>query len=215
MRKCAVYARVPLPTQHISTQLLQLEELAKTRGFEVVAQFEDVGVSGTKARRPGLDALMAASRRSQFDILLVAAFDRLAKSTPHLLQTIQTLGSLGIDFISLREEIDTTGPMGRFFLSLIESLSGLNGELVREKIRRGMHRRRLEGFRLGRTPLSVDHQSLVRDRRSGMSLTQVSKKYCVSRASVVRFCRESAKRESLQAPEFQPTTAYEPAECLA
>ena len=105
--------------------------------------------------------------------------------------------------------------MGRLFLTLIGSIRELEGELIRERIRQGMRRRRLEGFRLGRVPLDVDHQSLVRDRRSGMSLTQVSKKYGVSRASVVRFTREATKGECAQAGEFRPAMVLAPAECVA
>ena len=78
-----------------------------------------------------------------------------------------------------------------------------------------MHRRKLEGYRLGRVPLSVDHQALVRDRLSGMSLTNVAKEYGVSRASVVRFTRDSMKGECTQVSEFQRATVQAPAECLA
>ena len=87
-------------------------------------------------------------------------------------------------------------------------------ELICERIRAGMRRRRLEGLPIGRAPLAVNHQALVRDR-SKMSLTAVAKKYSVSRASVVRFVREAMKREAAQASEFQPGMVQEPAECVA
>ena len=213
--KAAIYARALLPTPHISTQLCQLHELAAKRGFEVVGEYQDLGNSGTKARRPGLDALMADARHQKFTVVLVTGFDRIARSTRHFLQTLNELGSLGVEFISVKESIDTTGPTGRLFLTWVGCIGGLEGVLTRERIRQGMARRRLEGFRLGRTPLNVDHQSLVFDRRSGMSLTAVARKYTVSRASVVRFCRESAKRESLQAREFHPAAVLAAVECLA
>ena len=87
--------------------------------------------------------------------------------------------------------------------------------MIRERIRQGMARRRLEGFRLGRIPLDVDHDAIVRDRRSGMSLTAVGKKYGVSRASVVRFTREAMKGEGAQVGEFHPAAVLAPVECLA
>jgi DNA invertase Pin-like site-specific DNA recombinase len=213
--KAAIYARASLPTQHISTQLYQLRELAAKRGFEVVGEYQDLGNSGTKARRPGLDALMADARRRKFSVVLVTGFDRIARSTRHFLQTLDELGSLGVEFISAKEDIDTTGPTGRLFLTLVGCIGRLEGELVRERIRQGMARRRLEGFRLGRAPLDVDHQALAHDRRSGMSLTAVGKKYGVSRASVVRFTREATKGESAQVGEFQQAAVQTAVECLA
>ncbi len=215
MTKCAIYARASLPTQHISTQLLPLRELAAKRGLEVVGEYQDLGVSGTKARRPGLDALMADARRRRFSVVLVAAFDRIARSTRHFLQTLTELGRLGVEFISAKESIDTTLTTGRPFLALVGSISELENALIRERIRQGMARRQLEGFRLGRAPLAVDHQSLVHDRLSGMSLTAVGKRYGCSRASVVRFTREAMKGEAAQVGEFRPAPAQAPMECLA
>lgn len=195
MKRAAIYARVSTPEQHIETQLYDLRQLAAQRGYEIVAEYTDRGISGMKARRLGLDALMADARRRKFRVVLVVAFDRIARSTKHFLQVIDELDSLGIEFISRREAIDTSGPMGRLFLTLIGSIAELEADLIKERIRAGMRRRKLEGFRLGRQPLDVDHEALVRDRLAGMSLTKVSKKYGVSRASVVRFVREAQKRE--------------------
>jgi DNA invertase Pin-like site-specific DNA recombinase len=191
MKKCAVYARVSTLEQHVETQLYDLRQLAQNRGFEVVAEYTDHGVSGAKARRPGLDTLMADARKRKFSVVLVAAFDRMARSTKHFLQVIDEFDSLGIEFVSRRENVDTSGPMGRLFLTLIGSIAELESELIRERIRAGMRRRRLEGYRLGRQPLDVDHEAIVADRLSGMSLTQTAKKYRVSRASVIRFVRNA------------------------
>ncbi len=214
MTKCAIYARVSLPTQHISTQLLPLRELAAKRGLEVVGEYQDLGISGTKARRPGLDALMSDARRRRFTVVLVAAFDRIARSTRHFLQTLDELGSLGVQFISARESIDTTGPMGRLFVTLIGSIAELEGALIRERIRQGMARRRLEGGRLGRPPLGVDRGALVLDRLSGKSLTETAKRHGVSRASVVRFVRE-AQQGPVSVGQFQPVSVNAAVEAVA
>jgi DNA invertase Pin-like site-specific DNA recombinase len=124
------------------------------------------------------------------------------------------LNDLGIEFISARENIDTSGAMGRMFVTILGCIAELERSLIIERIRAGMHRRRLEGLPMGRAPLDIDHQSLVRDRLAGMSLTVVAKKYSVSRASVVRFTREAIKRESAQASELQQLTIQAPAECV-
>ncbi len=214
MKKAAIYARVSTPDQHIETQLYQLRELAARRGFEVVQEYTDIG-SGSKSRRAGLDALLADAHRRKFSIVLVAAFDRVARSVKHFLTVVDELNDLGVEFVSARENIDTSGAMGRMFVTIIGCIAELERSLIVERIKAGMRRRRLEGLPMGRAPLAIDREALVRDRRSGMSLTHVSKKYGVSRASVVRFAREAMKGESAQVREFQPATAQAPAECVA
>jgi DNA invertase Pin-like site-specific DNA recombinase len=149
---------------------------------------------------------MADARRRKFSVVLVTGFDRIARSTRHFLQTLTELGSLGVEFISVKESIDTTGPTGRLFLNLVGCIGRLEGELVRERIRQGMARRRLEGFRLGRVPLDVDRDAIVHDRLSGLSLTETARAHHVSRASVVRFVHE-AQRKSAPVEQFQPMSA--------
>ena len=140
MPKAAViYARVSLPTQHIATQLLPLRELCAKRGLNVIGEYQDNGISGSKARRPGLDAMMADARRHKFSTIVIAGFDRIARSVRHFLTVLDELDSLGVEFISAREAIDTSGPMGRMFVTLIGSIAELVGELIREK--RGKNRR--------------------------------------------------------------------------
>jgi DNA invertase Pin-like site-specific DNA recombinase len=199
MKKAAIYARVSTADQHIETQLLDLRKLAAQRGFEVSREYCDRGISGSKARRPGLDAMMADARRGEFSIVLVAAFDRIARSTKNFLEIVDELQELGTEFISAREAIDTSGPMGRMFITLIGSIAELERSLIVERIRAGMRRAKLEGQRLGRAPLDIDHDALVHDRLAGMSLTIVAKKYGVSRASVVRFVREAQQRQAVAA----------------
>jgi DNA invertase Pin-like site-specific DNA recombinase len=194
MKKAAIYVRVSTPDQRIETQLYDLRKLAAQRGFAVSREYCDRGFSGSKARRPGLDAMMGDARRGEFTVLLVAAFDRVARSTKNFLEIVDELHDLEIEFISAREAIDTSGPMGRMFVTLIGSIAELEKSILVERIRAGMRRARMEGQRLGRAPLNVDHDALVRDRLSGMSLTDVAKKYRVSRASVVRFVRDGQRR---------------------
>jgi DNA invertase Pin-like site-specific DNA recombinase len=199
MKKAAIYTRVSSPEQRTEGQLYDLRKLAAQRDFQIVREYSDKGVSGSKARRPGLDAMMADARRGEFSVLLVAAFDRIARSTKNFLEIVDELHDLGIEFISAREAIDTTGPMGRMFITLIGSIAELEKSILVERIRAGMRRARMEGQRLGRAPLNIDHNALVRDRLAGMSLTNAAKKYGVSRASVVRFVREAQRRQAAAA----------------
>src|ERR1019366_1871757 len=191
MKKCAIYCRVITSDQRVESQLYDLRELAMQRGIEVVAEYQDCGISGSKARRPGLDALMADARRKKFSIVLVAAFDRVARSVRHFLQVIDELESLGVVFISRREQVDTSGMMGRLFLTLIGSIAELESDLIRERVRAGMRRAKLEGRQIGRARLDINREQVVRDRRSVLSLTTVAKRHSISRASVCRLMQEA------------------------
>jgi DNA invertase Pin-like site-specific DNA recombinase len=191
MKRVALYCRVSTLDQHLENQLFQLRELAAKRGYEIVKEYTDKGISGAKARRPGLDALMADARRRKFDLVFVAAFDRIARSTRHFLQVLDELESFGIEFASAREAIDTSGPMGRLFLTLIGAISALERDICRDRIRQGMARRRLMGLSVGRQPLDISHEAVAADRLSGLSLTETAKRHGISRATVVRFVREA------------------------
>jgi DNA invertase Pin-like site-specific DNA recombinase len=193
-RKCAIYARVSTPEQCIDNQLYDLRQFAIQRGYEVVSEFTDVGVSGSKARRPGLDAMLRDARKRKFTVLIVAAFDRVARSTRHFLSVVDELDSLGIEFVSRRENIATDGPVGRLFLTVISCIAELESDLIKERIRAGMRRRKMDGLPCGRQPLDVDHDAIVADRLGGMSLTATAKRHGISRASVVRFVREARLR---------------------
>jgi DNA invertase Pin-like site-specific DNA recombinase len=199
VKKVAIYARVSTPDQHIETQLYDLRKLAAQRGFAVTREYCDRGISGSKARRPGLDSMLNDARRGEFAVVLVAAFDRIARSTKNFLEIVDELNSVNIEFVSAREAIDTSGPMGRMFLTMVGSIAELERSLIVERIKAGMRRAKIEGRRLGRTPLNVDRNALVRDRLAGMSLTDVAKKYRISRASVVRVVRQAKQTQMVAA----------------
>lgn len=110
MKRAALYIRVSSIDQHPETQLYDLRQFASQRGFQVVAECSDHGFCGARARRPELERMMDDARRRKFEVLLVWACDRLARSTKHLLQTIDELNEMGIQFLSQREAIDTEGP---------------------------------------------------------------------------------------------------------
>jgi DNA invertase Pin-like site-specific DNA recombinase len=193
-KRAVLYARVSTGDQNLDTQLLDLREFAKQRGFELVGEYTDV-ISGSKAKRPGLDRLMADTRRRRFDIVIVAAFDRMARSVKHFLDVLDELNRLGVEFISLRENIDTGGALGRALLTIIAAIAEFEKSLICERVKAGMRRAKLEGRRIGRAPLNVSREEVVRDRRSGMSLTKVAEKHRISRASVCRLVKQSENPE--------------------
>jgi DNA invertase Pin-like site-specific DNA recombinase len=190
MKRAALYLRVSTLDQHPETQLYDLRGLAAQRGFEIVNEYTD-RISGAKAKRPGLDQLLADAHRGKFDVVLCWAFDRIARSVRHFLEVLDELNHLNIEFVSFRENVDTGGPLGRAMIIIIGAIAELERNLIIERVRAGMRRAKLEGRRIGRAPLDVDRNAILRDRSRGVSLTQLARTYQISRASVCRIIRES------------------------
>ena len=190
MKRCALYMRVSTVDQHPETQLHDLRGLAAQRGFQIVQEYTD-RLSGMKARRPGLDQMLADIRRGKIDVVMVWAFDRLARSTRHFLEVLDELSHLNVEFISFRENVDTSGPLGRAITVIIGCVAELERNLIIERVRAGMRRAKLEGQRIGREPLAVDRLAVVRDRARGLSLAELATQYRVSRSSICRVLRDA------------------------
>src|SRR5580700_1236501 len=191
MKRAALYCRVSTVDQHPETQLHDLRQLAAQRGLQIVGEYIDHGYSGMRARRPELDRMMEDARRHKFDVLMVWACDRLARSTKHLLQVLDELNGFGIQFLSQREAIDTDGALGRAIIVIVSAIAELERSLIVERVKAGMRRAKLEGKQIGRARLDINRQQVVMDRRTGMSLTNVAKRHKISRASVCRLMKES------------------------
>jgi len=184
--RTAIYCRVSTLDQNPQTQLLDLEQLASQRGFKIVKVYTDHGISGTRTKRPGLDAMLADARRGQLDVVLVWSCDRVARSTRHLLEVLDELSRLQVQFVSFREALDTSGPLGRAVTIIIGAIAELERSLIVERVRAGLRRARLEGRHIGRRPLDLDQVAIRRDRTSGMSLREVAKTHRISTATVRR-----------------------------
>jgi len=185
MKRAVLYMRVSSLDQHPETQLHDLRQMAAQRGLEIVHEYTD-RISGAKARRPGLDQMLADARRGRFDVVLVWASDRIARSVKHYLEVLDELNRLNVEFISFRENIDTAGPLGRAIVVIIAAIAELERSLIVERVRAGMRRARLEGTHIGRQPLTLDHEAIHRDRCQGQSLRQIAKGHRISTATVQR-----------------------------
>ena len=191
MKRLAIYMRVSTLDQHPETQMHDLHEMARQRGYRLVQEYTD-RISGAKARRPGLDAMMLDARRGQFDVVLVWASDRIARSVKHFLELLDEFNRLNIEFVSFREQIDTGGPLGRAIMVIVGAVAELERSLIVERVRAGMRRAKLEGRHIGRKALVLDRSAILRDRQRGDSLGQLAKSYLVSRTTIHRVLGESA-----------------------
>ena len=127
MKRAALYMRVSTVDQHLETQLLDLRLMAAQRGYEIVHEYTDK-ISGAKAKRPGLDQMMSDGRRGRFDVVLVWASDRIARSVKHFLDVLDELNRIGVEYASFRENIDTGGPLGRAIVVIIGAIAELVDE---------------------------------------------------------------------------------------
>jgi DNA invertase Pin-like site-specific DNA recombinase len=183
MKRVALYLRTSTLDQHPETQLYDLRQMAAQRGYEIFREYSDQ-ISGAKARRPGLDQLMADARRGQFDVVMAWASDRIARSVKHFLEVLDELNRLNVEYVSFREQIDTGGPLGRAIVVIIGAVAELERNLIIERVRAGMRRAKLEGRHIGRRPLDLNREAILRDRHSGQSLGQIAKAHRISRATV-------------------------------
>ena len=197
MKRAALYMRVSTVDQHPETQLHDLRQMAGQRGYEIVNEYTD-RISGAKAKRPGLDAMMADGRRGKFDVVLVWASDRIARSTKHFLDVLDELNRINIEYVSFRENIDTGGPLGRAIVVIIGAIAELERSLIVERVRAGMRRARLEGQRIGRAPLVLDDVAIQQDRRQGQSIRQIARGHSVSTATIQRVLRKQPVQAQAQ-----------------
>ncbi len=209
MKRAALYLRVSTLDQHPETQRLDLEQLVRQRGFTLASVYED-RISGTRARRPGLDALLRDAHQGKFDVVLVWAADRLARSVRHFLEVLDELNHLNIEFASFREQLDTGGPLGRAVVVIISAIAELERNLIVERVRAKLRRARLEGRRIGRPPLAVNRNEVLQDRRGGMSLAEIAKAHRISRASVSRILREEDPKLPPEPAVSKPSAAAPP-----
>jgi DNA invertase Pin-like site-specific DNA recombinase len=184
--------RVSTVDQHPETQGLDLRQMAAQRGLTIVREYADK-ISGVKARRPGLDQLMLDARRGSFDVLLVWSCDRIARSTRHLLEVLDEMNRLGVEFVSFRESLDTGGPLGRAITIIIGAIAELERSLIIERVRSGMRRARLEGRHIGRPALDLDRDAILRERRYGHSLGTIARNHGVSRTTVHRVLSDNRR----------------------
>ena len=151
----AIYARVSTANngQDPAMQTRELQEYAERRGWTVADEYVDIGISGTKEKRPELDRLMSDAHRRRFDaVVVVWKFDRFARSVSHLLRALETFKAQGIEFVSFSEQFDTSTPAGKLVFTVLGAVAELERSLIVERVKAGLRNARAKGKKLGRPP---------------------------------------------------------------
>ena len=199
--KAAIYARVSTANngQDPTMQTRELREYCERRGWTVAGEYVDIGISGTKEKRPGLDRLMGDAHRRRFDAVVVWKFDRFARSVSHLLRALETFKTQGIDFVSYSEQMDTSTPAGKMVFTALGAVAELERSLIVERVKAGLRNARAKGKRIGRPASEVDASQIARLRASNVSWREIGRKLGVSARTVRRAHAARGKTVSGQA----------------
>lgn len=196
MTRAALYARVSTGEQDPENQLRELRAFAERQGWEAV-EFTDHGVSGAKASRPALDALMADARARRFDVVAVWAIDRMGRNLRHLLAVVDELEGRGVRFVSLTQPIDTKGPAGKLVLQILAAAAEFERAMIRERVKAGQRKAKAGGKHIGRKPAVVDIEQAERLlKQAGSTLAGVAKALGVGRSTLARELRK-ARQEAV------------------
>jgi DNA invertase Pin-like site-specific DNA recombinase len=172
--RIGIFARVSTRDQSCELQVRDLRAYCTARGFELVREYVDVGQSGANDSRPELNKLIDDARKRQFDAIVVWRFDRFARSTKHLLSALEEFRSLGIQFISYQENVDTSTPLGEALFTIVSAVAQLERDLIRERVSAGIRNARANGKKLGRPKSGVDRERILELKAEGQSLRQIA-----------------------------------------
>lgn len=184
-KRVALYVRVSTGEQNADMQVSELTEYAQFRKWQSVETYSDK-MSGAKDKRPALDRLMGDAKRGKFDVVAVWRFDRFARSTSHLLRALEEFAALGVDFVSLKESIDTSTPTGKMIFTVLAAVAELERSTIRERVVAGQKAAKRRGVRFGRPPVEVDTDRALKLRKQGLSWRDISAEVGVPKDTLCR-----------------------------
>ena len=167
----------------METRILTLRDYAKARGWEIFEIYEEK-MSGSKEDRPELQKLLSSAQKRKFDIVLVFRFDRFARSSKQLINSLDFFQSVGIDFVSYQENIDTTTPAGKMMFTMISAFAEFERSIIQERVRAGLAKAKAKGKKLGRPEVKVDEAKIRQLRAQGWSLRKIASEVGVSKSLV-------------------------------
>ena len=181
----AIYARVSTDKQAVDMQLAELQEYLKKREWGIYKEYIDQGYSGGNTKRPAFSQMMEDARKRKFDVLLVWKLDRLGRSLKDLINTLDELGALGIDFISYENQLDTSTPTGKLVFHVIGAVAEFEKDIIRERVKAGLENAKRNGKRLGRPPVPEGVLEKAKALRSeGLSFRKIGKRLGVDEGTV-------------------------------
>jgi DNA invertase Pin-like site-specific DNA recombinase len=193
MKRAALYLRVSTDRQTVENQVQALRQVAERRGWEVVQEYRDAGISGAKGRdeRPGLDQMLKDAQRRSFDVVMAWAIDRIGRSLIDLLGTIQALEACGVDLYLDQQAIDTTTPAGRLMFQVTGAFAEFERSMIRRRVHAGLKRAVEAGKTLGRPKISPALEKRIQTQlRAGKGILKVAKECGAGTGTVQRIKAE-------------------------
>lgn len=174
-------------------QTRELGEYIERRGWNLAGEYIDIGISGTKEKRPELDRLMADAHRRRFDAVVVWKFDRFARSVSHLLRALETFRAQGIEFVSFSEQLDTSTPAGKMVFTVLGAVAELERGLIVERVKAGLRNAKAKGKQLGRPKKILDTNRIAALRANGFGWKRIAADLGVGVGTIYRVALEGSK----------------------
>ncbi len=192
-KRAAIYVRVSTDKQTIENQLRELRRVAEHRGWKVVQEYRDAGISGAKGReaRPRLDEMLKEAQRRRFDVVMAWAIDRLGRSLIDLLGTIQALEACGVDLYLDQQALDTTTPAGKLMFQITGAFAEFERSMIRQRVNAGLKRAVEAGKQLGRPRIDPAVEKRIQSQlRTGKGMLKIAVELGVGSGTVQRVARE-------------------------
>ena len=187
--KVAIYVRVSTNEQTTENQVRELTEWADRAGHEIVAMYDDNGVSGAKGReyRVEFDKLLKGAVRREFDLVAAWSVDRLGRSLQDLIGFLQELHGAGVDLYLHQQALDTTTPSGKAMFQMMGVFAEFERSMISERVKAGLARTKAKGTKLGRPTVSKEREAQILELRSdGMGMIKIGKELGVGTSTVQR-----------------------------
>jgi DNA invertase Pin-like site-specific DNA recombinase len=193
VKRVALYVRISTDGQTVENQTRELGQIAERRGWQIVETYSDAGISGAKGRdkRPGLDQMLKAACRREFDIVMAWSIDRLGRSLIDLLHTVQNLEAYGVDLYLDQQAIDTTTPAGKLMFQITGAFAEFERSMIQQRVKLGLKRAVAQGKHLGRPAIALElERKAQRQLRKGTGILKVAKLVGLGTGTVHRIKRE-------------------------
>jgi len=195
-KRAAIYVRVSTDKQTVENQLRELRQIAERRGWQIVEEYHDAGISGAKGRdqRPGLDRMLKDASKRRFDVVRAWAIDRRGRSLIDLLGTIQGLEAANVDLFLEQQAIDTTTPAGKLMFQVTGAFAEFERSMIRQRVNAGLRRAVEQGKQLGRPRVSpAIEKRILSHLRKGVGILKTAKTLGVGTGTVQRIKQEMSR----------------------
>ena len=189
--RAAIYARVSTDEQTVATQVGELTKYAELKGWTDLKIYVDEGISGTKISRPQFDKMLQAAEAGEIDVVMVWRFDRASRSTRHLLSLLDDLQKWGVDFISIKEQIDTSTAAGKLMFTMISAFAQFERDVISDRTKAAMSRLKSQGKHIGRSR-AIDYAEVIRLNEDGLTAPEIAQRLGISKSHCRKIVREAA-----------------------